>query len=275
MGQCPSGFAPHLTGSCVRKCPNHKRFYLLTENNQPRCTYRPDPTKFVNLTPVGIIPSRGFDKPAMTLDELKTLDPELHSTIINEKERVDAEIAVHINAIDKAAQLAASFKALQDAENVRDQAPEAYQAARVAYYTLSKGPEWIEGEKDRIAKVEADPEIQRYVTTYKDAMDRKNAQSQTRDIMQSVREGVLSLKDDVQYTTKTFQDQIATLKNQINLERRGREQPEGEDSPFFKWVDMILNVLIIVGLLFAGLTIWRKMTPRPAPMAYAPVAPSL
>ncbi len=210
----------------------------------------------------------------MTLDELKTLDPELHSTIINEKERVDAEIAVHIDSIDKAAQLAASFKALQDAENVRDQAPEAYQAARVAYYTLSKGPEWIEGEKDRIAKVEADPEIQRYVSNYKNVMDRKTAQQRTQDVMQSVNDGVLSLKDDVQYTTKTFQDQISKIKNQINIERRGREQPDEEGTPFFKWVDMLLNLLIIAGLLFAGFTIWKKMS-APKPVVYGPLTASV
>ena len=275
MGQCPSGFAPAATGACVRKCPNNQQFFLLTENNQPRCTYKPDPSKFVNLTPVANMPFKGFDKPAMTMDELKTADPELYSTVTKESERVDAEIAVHLAAIDKAQKLEASFKALQDAENVRDEAPEAYQAARVAYYTLAKGPEWIEGEKERVSKAEADPEIQRYMTSYKDVMDRKTAQQRTQDVMRSVNEGVLSLKDDVQYTTKTFQNQIANIKNQINIERRGREKAEGEEGPFTNWVDMLLNLLIIVGLLFAGLTIWRRLS-RPAvgmPVAYVPVAP--
>jgi hypothetical protein len=221
------------------------------------------------------MPFKGFDKPAMTMDELKTADPELYSTVTKESERVDAEIAVHLAAIDKAQKLEASFKALQDAENVRDEAPEAYQAARVAYYTLAKGPEWIEGEKERVSKAEADPEIQRYMTSYKDVMDRKTAQQRTQDVMRSVNEGVLSLKDDVQYTTKTFQNQIANIKNQINIERRGREKAEGEEGPFTNWVDMLLNLLIIVGLLFAGLTIWRRLS-RPAvgmPVAYVPVAP--
>jgi hypothetical protein len=188
-------------------------------------------------------------------------------------QRVSAEIAVHLKKIDKDKQVADAFKALQDAEDTRDEAPEAYQAARVAYYTLTKGPEWVEGETERVSKVEADPEIQRYMTNFNDIMDRKTAQQRTQDVMRSVNDGVLSLKDDVQYTTKTFQDQISNLKNQINIERRGREKAEGEEGPFTNWVDMLLNLLIIVGLLFAGLTIWRRLS-RPAvvPMAYVPVA---
>jgi len=268
MGQCPSGFAPYQ-GACVRSCPDP--FQLLSENNQPRCAYKGDKSKFVPLNPVAaILPEPG--KPLPTLDEMKTRDPERHAVYEAEHKRVEEEIAIHLKAIDKDKQVADAFKTLQTAEDARDQAPEAYQMARVAYYTLTKGSEWIEDEKKRIARVEADPEIQRYVDSYKDAMDRKNTQQRTQDVMQSVKDGVLSLKDDVQYTTKTFQDQIAKLKNQINIERRGRDETEGEETPFYKWVDMILNLLIIAGLLYAGLLIWRKMS-RPAPaVAYAPVS---
>jgi len=236
--------------------------------------YKPDTKKFVNLTPVSTLPFRGFDKPPPTLEELKTLDPERYSAITQESKRVDDEIAIHIAAIDKEARINAAFKALQEAENARDKAPDAYQQARVNYYTLTKGDSWLDDVKARVAQAEGVPERRRYIRAFAVATQQQNIQQQTQDVMQSVKDGVLSLKDDVQYTTKTFQDQIAKLKNQINIERRGREHPD-DDTPFYKWIDAILNLLIIVGLLFAGWTIWRKMS-RPrvvAPPVYVPVAP--
>jgi hypothetical protein len=270
MGQCPSGFLPYQ-GTCVRSCPN--RFQFLTENNQPRCAYKGDIRKFVTLTPVTAIPP-GPGKPLPTLEQLKIEDPERYAAFDAEIQRVDAEIAGHMKNIDKDEQVKHAFEALQQAEDTRAEAPEAYQMARNTYYTLTKVPEWVEEEKQRIANIDAEPEVQRYKNTFKDAMDRKTAQQRTQDVMQSVKDGVLSLKDDVQYTTKTFQDQIAKLKNQINIERRGRTPTEGEETPFYKWLDTIMNILIVGGLLYAVFILWKKMSrPTAQPMVYAPVAP--
>ena len=256
MGQCPSGFIPY-NGACVSKCP--RDFQFLSENNQPRCAYRGDTTKSVPLTPVpAVIPEPG--KPLPTLRELETKDPERYAQFSGEKERVNGEVAILMKTIDKQVQADNAFKALQQAEDARDQAPEAYQMARTAYYTLTKGSGWIDEEKKRIAAAEVDPELARYRTNYKDATDRKTAQQRTQDVMRSVKDGVLSIKDDVQYTTKTFQDQIGKLKNQINIERRGREKTEDDQTPFYSWVDMVLNILIVGGLIVAGYVIWRRMT---------------
>ena len=270
MGQCPSGFLPYQ-GTCVRSCPN--RFQFLTENNQPRCAYKGDIRKFVTLTPVTAIPP-GPGKPLPTLEQLKIEDPERYAAFDAEIQRVDAEIAGHMKNIDKDEQVKHAFEALQQAEDTRAEAPEAYQMARNTYYTLTKVPEWVEEEKQRIANIDAEPEVQRYKNTFKDAMDRKTAQQRTQDVMQSVKDGVLSLKDDVQYTTKAFQDQIAKVKNQINIERRGRTPTEGEETPFYKWLDTIMNILIVGGLLYAVFILWKKMSrPTAQPMVYAPVAP--
>ena len=202
-----------------------------------------------------------------SMGDLRTRDPERYALFNKEATRVEEEIAILMKSVSKDQQIEDAFRTLQEAEDARDKAPEAYQMARIAYYTLTKGSGWIDEEKKRIASAEIDPEIRQYRTALDEANNRKNLQQRTQDVMRSVKDGVLSIKDDVQYTTKTFQNQIDLLKNQINIERRGREQPVGADAPFFKWIDTILNLLIVVGLVYAGYLIWQKASKT---MAYVP-----
>lgn len=258
MGQCPSGFIPYSSG-CVKECPD--MFQLRVVSNQPRCAYVGDSSKSFELKPISFIfPEQG--RPVPTLEELRTRNPPVHAAIVRENQRFDAALAVVMTTIDKDEQIRTAFSRLQQAENVRDESPQAYQIARVAYYTLVKGPEWIEGEKQRIARTEVNPEIHRYRIAQWDSLNQKNVQQGTKDVIRAVKEGVLSLKDDVKYTTKTFQTQIATLKNQINIDRRGRETPD-EEQPFFNWINAFLNLLIVVGLAVAGYMIWKKTSAAP------------
>lgn len=244
-------------GACVRKCPE-PHFAFMSGNNQPRCEYIGDRTKNIPLNSVpAIFQQEG--KPLPTMESLKKEDPGRYALFNAETTRVDAALAILMSTIDKQIQIDNAFKELQKAENIRDKSPEAYGTARVAYYSLVKGPEWIGEEKKRLLAAEVEPEVVRYRQSYLDIDGRKKIQMQTRDVMESVKSGVLSLKDDFRYTTKTFKDQIDTLKSQINIERRGREKPIDGDYDFFKWIDVFLNLLIVVGLLYVAVIVWRKM----------------
>jgi hypothetical protein len=228
-----------------------------------------DPSKKVELTPVNaIMPEQG--KPLPTMESLKASDPARYAMFKTESDRVDAALTVLIADIDKKKLEDDAFRALQKAENVRDESPEAYEAARVGYYSMIEGPEWIEKEKDRVSKVDVAPEIQRYKSSYKDIATRQQNQERTQDVMKSVKDGVLTMKDDFKYTTGIFKEQIDNLKNQINIERRGREKPQSEATDFYKWLDALLNLFIIAGLLYAVFVFWRKLGKSPAPPAYAP-----
>lgn len=259
--QCPVSFTPYGNG-CIHTCPTIHGFEQRTDGGQPKCVYAADQTKMVNLTTVTGIPynAAAAPPPLPTLEGLKISDPSRYGLFKAEADRVDAALSVLFTTIDKQTQIDNAFKGLLDAENVRDQAPDAYGLARIAYYSLIKGPEWIDSEKARVTKAEVDPEVDRYRSMYRNIASQQDTQRKTQDVMNSVKDGVLSLKDDFQYTTKTFKDQIENLKNQINIERRGREKPD-ENSSFFTWVDLILNISIIAGLIFAGLTFWRKLSP--------------
>jgi hypothetical protein len=270
MGQCPSSFVPYQ-GTCVRQCPA-KRFSFLTDNNQPRCVSNTDNTKQVNLTPVGAMVVEA-GKPLPSLESLRQTDPARYAIFKTESDRVDAEIAIIQSEVDKNKQVDDAFKQLQKAENIRDKSPEAYEQARINYYSLIEGPKWIEGEKERVAKVDVDPLLTQYRRSFDTLTSRQQNQQRTQDVMKSVEEGVLTLKDDFKYTTGIFKEQIENLKSQINIERRGREVPETDATDFYKWVDALLNLFIIGGLLYAVFVFWKKLRSEPAP-AYAPTVVS-
>ena len=255
--QCPVSFTPYGTG-CIRSCPTAQGFDQTTDGGQPKCVYRRTPSLFVNLTTVTGIPynTATTPPPIPTLEQLRTLDPGRHALFKQEVDRVSVELADRLTQVSKNAQLTSAFEMLQKAENVRDTQPEAYQRARVSYYSLLRGPAWVETERERVERTDVVPEIARYQQAYQDIESRRSAQQRIQDVMTSVKSGVLSLKDDIQYTTTLFKDQLDELKNQIQQERRGRATPEGP--PESSWAEFALNVAILIGLVIAaGLIIWK------------------
>lgn len=66
--------------------------------------------------------------------------------------------------------------ALDTATATKDSDPEAYEKARVAYYTLLEGNTWLAGEKDSIAKSQIEPVLSQYSTQYKELKNRKKQQ---------------------------------------------------------------------------------------------------
>jgi len=270
MTQCPSPFVPY-NGACIQGCPQRMNEWEFTSvNNQPRCVLKADNTKGFSLVPVTSLQVPvGEELP--TVYELANRDPSRYQLYETEMTRVQQETLTILEQQDKQTRINTAFDALQKAENIRDQSPEGYQRARSAYYSLTRGPEWFEDEKKRIAKVEVEPDVSRYRSSYDILSSRQQQQQRTQDIMNSVKDGVLTLKDDFQYTTNAFKEQIENLKNQINIERRGRGKVEGEGTEFYKWVDALLNLFIIAGLLYAVFVFWQKLSVKSSQPAYAPM----
>lgn len=237
--------------SCVAQCPADKGFENRVTNNQPQCVYKSDTQYSVSLNPLQILTYNQNSQPP-TLETLKTYNPQLHERYTAESKRVDEQIAIVLGNIDKQTKIDNAFKELQKAENVRDQAPEAYQQARINYYTLVKGDTWKQEEQERIAKVEVDPEIRTLKTRLNEAEMRSNTQKQTVDIVNKLKDNVLTLKDDFKYSVDTFQRQLGKLKDQILFDRRKREEQSNEST--WELLDRVLNYTIVGVLLFA---IWK------------------
>jgi hypothetical protein len=248
--KCPRPFAGIGGGQCIMRCPWDKKFDFNRDANGYSCVYRPDPEFKYSLTPVAATIFKG-----QTLDELKAMNPQAATDFTVEFDRVDKEFAIVYGNIDKQQKLTDAFKDLQTAENVRDQSPSAYQSARTAYYTLLKGAEWINEERQRVSNAEVAPEVQKYRDSVNAVNLRTQEQQKTIDVVNGIKDKVLSLRDDFKYSVNTFTDQIEKVKVQLNMENRSREK-ERDDT--WSWVDFGLNVLLVVVLLYAVYTFVRR-----------------
>jgi hypothetical protein len=267
MGNCPSGFQTNSAAplTCVVECPTIDGFDLRVIGQQAVCAYRDDPKVNVPLKAVpGIYVQPG--KPTPTLDQLKSQDPRAYQGYMDSQADFEKRYPIVKAALTRDKQLGDSFKELQQAENARDKSPQAYQDARSRYYTLLRGDAWLDEERNRINESEVMPKIVGYLQTYTDMSTRLDQQRKTFDIVQGVKDRILSLKDDFAYTTNTFTKQIGDLKNQIEIEKKKSEE---EKKSVVSWFGVGLNLLIILLTVVAVVVVVRKLLKKPAPQQSA------
>jgi hypothetical protein len=267
MGQCPSSFRGTGNFSCVSTCPAAEGFEYRTDGGQPKCVYKADTQFFVNLTPVEAVSNGGKTIPKLDVEAIKDIDITLYSKYKTEQDRVIQELAILYEKISKDQKLRDAFQRLQDAENVRDQAPDAYQQARSNYYTLKEGDKWLEREKERMLKAEVEPVVKKLVDTKTNALRQYESQRKTVDVVNGLKDNVLSLKDEMKYAADTFQEQLDKVKEAINRERRGRVT-ETKVS-IWDWADFLLNGVIVISLLYVIYILYKKFAYRPAPVPSA------
>jgi hypothetical protein len=257
MPTCPQEFtiSPTNAGACiVKQCP--AMFELRTKDGVPACVYKPSPDVFFTLKQANMVPYTLGPMGRTFVPSINTLSPDIKAQFQELNADYKTKSVEAISSIEKTKLLQDMFKNLQNKENTRDQAPEAYQKARTDYYTLLKGEAWVEEEKKRIAKSETEPKVQQYSATNADITQRMGQQQQTYDIIKGVKDKMLSMKDDFQYTTNTFNKQIEELKSQINIERQKHSE---EKQVAYSWLDTLLNILIIMVVIYAIITVVRKL----------------
>jgi hypothetical protein len=255
--KCPAPFEGSGFVACLMPCQVDKGFERRNENGNFKCVYKPDPNYFVVLNTLG-----GAFFKGTTLAELKTEDTKIHADFVKEQDRVNNEFAIVYANIEKKKRLNDAFIALQTAENARDTAPDAYRAARTLYYTLLKGENWKDEEKERIGKAEVDPLIVEYKKNRDSALTKYNDQRKTVEVVTGLKDKVLSLKDEFKYSVDTFTHQLDKVQTTINMERRGRDTETKVDP--WSWFDLFLNGAIVAGLLYAVSVLYSKIFRRPA-----------
>jgi hypothetical protein len=258
---CPVGFLAHpsLQGQCVPECSVEKGFELGLRNGMPVCIYKAKPEYFYSI---GYIPAIPYSGPGLlTLEAIQNHSQESvraqYGSITRALSAARGELDRALAQIGTQTLLQNAFKTLMETEKTRDTDPQSYEKARFAYYSLEKGEEWASQERTRLATAEANEAAANYNKQYASATDQKNKQQQTLDIIKGVASNVSTLKDNFQYSVGTFAKQIRDLKNQIQLENAKKVE-----APSRNWLDILLNILIV--LLFV-VTVWvliRKIRSR-------------
>jgi hypothetical protein len=253
VAKCPNEFQSSPVGvfKCVYSCPENRGFILQSVGGNPHCVYKDDTQHKLPLTQVDAMFVNVNDTQPLTLQRVQTMSPEAFNRFKTAKDNFNRDFPVLNEKIDKQVRLRDAFKALQDAENVRDQSPEAYQQARVRYYTLLKGDTWKNEEKNRIAKAEVEPVVRRFQEMRDQSLNQIRQQQVTRDVVTGVKDKVVSLRDELKYSVDTFGRQITDIKNQIHIQNQKRHF-EKEKVSSTEWIDWLLNGLIII-LLAIGI----------------------
>ena len=250
----PVGF-----GACVIPCPAQKNYELrVGDKGVLSCVYTGDTSISVPVLPVPAVQKQG---PPFSYKELPNA-----SVYQTEIDRFSAAFAVADANVSKVVKIKTAYDALQLAENARDQSPDAYQQARIGYYTLVKGDKWIEEERQRIANVEAQPVINNFLAKRDDLNGRIEQQKSTIEVVNGVKDKVLSVEDDLQYSVSAFQKQIGNVRNQMNMDKKKQIETAAQAG---SWVDSLLNWLIalttIIAIFFIARYIIRKRSAFSAP----------
>jgi len=254
MGNCPSanaipGPAP---ATCVLKCPAQFR-YDLTRG----CVSIVDPSVSFLLEPISWIPWADGKPPnpqIQSIDQLQTVNPSLYGQYTQAVAKFNQDAGVAQGRIDRSAQTRTLFDRLQAAENVSDQFPDAYQQARMDYYSLIKGPKWAEGEKSRIGNTEARNKTEKYSQEYQTLRGQLNQQQTLIDLLNSSKDKVLGVADDVQYSVTTLNKQVEDVRNQIAMNTIQHSSLKTKQS----WFIFALNALIVILIVYASfLLIYR------------------
>lgn len=132
--------------------------------------------------------------------------------------------------------------ALDTATDNKDTDPGGYEQARIAYYTLLNGQDWLAGEKDRIAKQEIEPILTEYSTQFKGLKDKKKQQS----IFVNLSSALAAQEKEDESEVKFLNSEVAKEINNTDILNR-LTQLKTVSEPQQDWLHYLLYAL--VGLL--------------------------
>ena len=250
---CPIGFVSGSTGQCVPACQTARGLENRVVGGEPRCVYRQDETKFFALKSSPIVPLTSPVDSAPTLDWVRQYRPSLYGSYKDAQDDLTTKTALLLGQISSAKQVQDAFLDLQNAENARDASPQAYQNARIRYYTLTRGETWASDERRRLLDAEVLPTLAPYLQTINSLTERQSQQASTKTAVDAVKSKLLSMKDDFQAMTTTLSKQVDTLKNQIELEKR---QAVVQRQQTYDW---IVNIVLVILLLVVAVLLARKV----------------
>jgi hypothetical protein len=166
-----------------------------------------------------------------------------------------------------------ALKAFQDAARNRTKDPDAFEAAKTRYYFLTKGPEWLEQEKQRILSEKLDPVVADYRDQFNSLDTEEKVQSAYTDSIAAIRDKQDTLRGSAERQSSFFQRLIENESAQKSAFDRVVEltNPSSipavsvtEDAPLFVRyfagyptsfriiLDIVLGLLIFF-ILFLGL----------------------
>jgi hypothetical protein len=101
-----------------------------------------------------------------------------------------------------------------------------------------------------------------------DLQTRINQQQRTVDVVNGLKDKVLSMRDELKYSVSTFGKQLNDLKSQIEMQRR--LDTKTKETPY-EWLDIFINLVLVLASLAVLFVLYRRFkrsSPAPAPQIY-------
>jgi hypothetical protein len=108
------------------------------------------------------------------------------------------------------------------------------------------------------ATASAQAAVDRYTLSFTALQGQKEQLQKTLDLMTSAKGLYSGVSDDLHYSVDEFTKNIADLQNQINITNRKIASPK-----WYPWLDMFLNVMLVLVLLYAIYVVVSKIYVRP------------
>ena len=100
--------------------------------------------------------------------------------------------------------------------------------------------------------------MDRYTLSFTALQGQKNQLQKSLDLMTSAKGLYSGVSDDLHYSVDQFTKNITDLQNQINITNRKIASPS-----WYPWLDMFLNVMLVLVLLYAIYVVVSKMYVHP------------
>jgi len=240
--KCPSetvhGAAPM---SCVMACP--PTYDIKMKDGAQQCVNKVDQDASVHLIAQSAVLRPINDSSMFSIQDLKTTDQDAYARYTAEQSRFNDELEAADSRVSRQAQVDAAARDVL-ASGGTDEAKNA------AYRALATDPNAMDVLYDNQIK----KDVSRFVSEYQFLNTQTLQQQQTLDIVNSVKDNIGTVKDDMAFSVSTFQDQIKTIQNQININRKTQTQA----LDYGKWIGVALNVFIVLGLLFLIFSVGRR-----------------
>jgi len=228
-------------GSCVMACPTGYELQML--EGAQRCVNKIDPSATVHLVAQGAVLRRDDQPSIFSIADLQTSNPDAYARYSAEKTRFQEELEAANLRVSRQAQVDAAARDVL-ATGGTDETKNA------AYRALAHDPDAMNVlYENQIRK-----DVDKFINEYHFLNTQTLQQQQTLDIVNSVKDNIGTVKDDMAYSVSTFQDQIKAIQNQVNINRK--TQVEAAD--YGSWIGIVLNVLIVLVLLFLIFSIGRR-----------------
>jgi len=240
--KCPSDTVNGISPlSCVMPCP--ESYELRTADGAQRCVSTIAPSASIHLMPLAAVQRKADDTAPFRIDALKGVDDDAYTRYNVERTRFNKERAKADLQVDHQAQIDAAARDVLAAGGNDE-------TANAKYSALTKDPDAL----NVMYQTQIEKDKNRFIGDYQFLTNQVYQQQQTLDLINNLKDSVFSVKDDMEYSVGTFNKQIGDIRNQININRRIRQQA----TDYGTWLNTGLNVLIVLALLYLVFTVGRR-----------------